>query len=741
MSDERKTSTNVPRDEARQDLDDLTVLAKADGAGLDEARLTVAKPAEVDEAKLGSLATIHQGSRSAPSVGDLSGLMTGGGVRVETDIAGDTGRVAGIGVADIVLGQGGTDTMAEAAADAARPAAAVAPLRAPPPDAADTATPGGALHPEAANQAEDWTADREAGGGAAATTAAALPVGEPPPIPAGTTPEAVTADDDQEEESLVDEPSEPAEPTNAAPVILGATGTAGAEDHAVSGAILAADADGDALAFTLAEAGLPAHGTVTLTADGTYTYLPAADWSGTDSFTVNVSDGRGGVTTRVIEIEIEAVNDAPAVTGTTGGAGGEDSAITGAIAVSDVDGDALTFALVENGSHGTVTLNPDGTYTYLPVPDWSGDDSFTVRVSDGRGGTVDHVVAVEVAPVADAPSLTAFLGTAAVADDHDALGAATDDVIAAGHGGQDVYGGAGDDTISGGTGLTTVFAGSGDDVIDDTAGRYATIVGGSGDDTIATGQGKEVIFGDGLGGGLLVPLDLSAALTDLDGSESLTAPVITGLPDGASLIETDTGLAILLPGGAPTSFDLTIAVGATEATTGETAWTTVPLSVDVSDLAAMAAGGADTIASGSGMDTVYGGGGDDVILGEGGADTLYGGAGADTISGGAQADIITGGGGDDLLMGDSHADTFLFETGFGRDSVDGGTGTWTDTVDLTGLAEGTTLQIDLDDGRSWTVTTDEAEHVIDLGDNVSGTVTVEGTDDAVRFDNIEEIRW
>jgi hypothetical protein len=53
-----------------------------------------------------------------------------------------------------------------------------------------------------------------------------------------------------------------------------------------------------------------------------------------------------------------------------------------------------------------VTVNADGTYTYVPGPNFNGTDSFTVTVSDGHGGTTTSTVNVTVNPVNDAPSAT-----------------------------------------------------------------------------------------------------------------------------------------------------------------------------------------------------------------------------------------------------------------------------------------------------------------------------------------------
>ncbi|MDP9896264.1 VCBS repeat-containing protein [Variovorax boronicumulans] len=172
------------------------------------------------------------------------------------------------------------------------------------------------------------------------------------------------------------------------------------EDTPVSGQIIGSDADGDTLTYV--KGSDPAHGTVTVNADGTYTYTPGTNFNGTDSFTVTVSDGHGGTTTSTVTVTIDPVNDAPTVpnyTKTTN----EDTPVSGQVVGSDVDGDTLTYVKGSDPAHGTVTVNADGTYTYTPGTNFNGTDSFTVTVSDGHGGTTTSTVTVTINPVNDAP--------------------------------------------------------------------------------------------------------------------------------------------------------------------------------------------------------------------------------------------------------------------------------------------------------------------------------------------------
>src|SRR5262249_22806663 len=144
------------------------------------------------------------------------------------------------------------------------------------------------------------------------------------------------------------------------------------------------DLDGDVLTVSLVTG--PSHGTVTLNSDGSFTYTPALNYNGPDSFIYRASDGTADVTATA-GITVRPVNDPP-VAGDDTYATDEDVALpTRPPAVlandSDLDGDVLTVTLVTGPSHGTLTLNADGSFTYTPALNYNGPDSFIYRASDG----------------------------------------------------------------------------------------------------------------------------------------------------------------------------------------------------------------------------------------------------------------------------------------------------------------------------------------------------------------------
>jgi VCBS repeat-containing protein len=191
------------------------------------------------------------------------------------------------------------------------------------------------------------------------------------------------------------------------------------EDGTLGGSVLGNDSTtgGGALSTTLVTG--PAHGSLTLNGDGSFTYIPEPDYAGPDSFTYRAGNGAGSSTASV-QIGVAAVNDAP-VAQDDGYTVAEDGSLTVAPAGllandSDVDGDALTAELVSGPAHGTLTVNADGSFSYTPDADYNGPDSFTYRANDGTTTSPVATVDLTVTPVNDAPVLVAALPDQATQD-------------------------------------------------------------------------------------------------------------------------------------------------------------------------------------------------------------------------------------------------------------------------------------------------------------------------------------
>ncbi len=159
------------------------------------------------------------------------------------------------------------------------------------------------------------------------------------------------------------------------------------------------DADADALTATLVTG--PTHGTLNLDANGGFTYTPATNYSGPDSFTYRANDGLTNSAVATVNITVTPVNDAP-LADSQSVTTPEDKALPITLTGSDVDGPAINFVIVTLPTHGTLT-GSGANLTYQPATNYTGPDSFTFTVNDGSLTSAVATVSINVTPVNDAP--------------------------------------------------------------------------------------------------------------------------------------------------------------------------------------------------------------------------------------------------------------------------------------------------------------------------------------------------
>lgn len=167
----------------------------------------------------------------------------------------------------------------------------------------------------------------------------------------------------------------------------------------------ARDVDGDAVTMALVEP--PAHGVMSAQPDGSFTYVPRADFHGNDAFTYTVSDGQLTSSPATVTIEVTPINDPPHASDDSYSVS-EDTTLTTAVPGvlandHDIEGDPQTAELIDGPAHGDLVFRADGSFTYTPDPNYSGTDSFTYVASDGNLSSASATVAIEVAPVDDRP--------------------------------------------------------------------------------------------------------------------------------------------------------------------------------------------------------------------------------------------------------------------------------------------------------------------------------------------------
>ncbi len=212
-------------------------------------------------------------------------------------------------------------------------------------------------------------------------------------------------------------------PVNDAPVAVNDSFTV-AEDTPVTIDVRAndSDVDGDTLtvtqingaAITTTTPVTVTGGVVSLGADGKLTFTPTANYNGSPTFTYTVSDGHGGTATATVNGTVTPVNDAPVAvndsftvaedTPVTIDVRANDSDVDGdTLAVTQINGTAITTTTPVTVTGGVVSLGADGKLTFTPTANYNGSPTFTYTVSDGHGGTATATVNGTVTPVNDAP--------------------------------------------------------------------------------------------------------------------------------------------------------------------------------------------------------------------------------------------------------------------------------------------------------------------------------------------------
>ena len=179
------------------------------------------------------------------------------------------------------------------------------------------------------------------------------------------------------------------------------------------------------------------YGSLTVNADGTWTYVPNAAvinalhaGSHTDTFEVQTTDVHGASATAVLTVDVTGANDTPTLSAVNAGTLVDTAAydsfgnLTGTLVGADLDSGETTslhYAALDAsnsvvatviGNYGSLTVNADGTYSYVAdavainaLPAGVFADTFTVQAEDVNGAVGTAVLTVDVIGATDAPSI------------------------------------------------------------------------------------------------------------------------------------------------------------------------------------------------------------------------------------------------------------------------------------------------------------------------------------------------
>lgn len=356
--------------------------------------------------------------------------------------------------------------------------------------------------------------------------------------------------------------------TNDGPV---ATDDSGATvvDTALTMDLLANDSDPDTNdVLTVTEVTQGTNGTVVINADGTVTYTPDEEFTGSDSFTYTIDDGNGGtsIATATVTVGTGGVD----LVGTDGpdtliGTSGDDvlDGKAGNDVLFGMDGNDILY-----GRAGEDVLAGGGGADYLN----GGAGTDTVDYSgSGAAITVDVINDIGIGGDAEGDTFNSI---------ENVIGSDFDDNLRANNGPNTVDGGAGDDIISTGAGTDT-------------------LIGGAGADSLDGGNNIDTADYSGSSGGVAVSLALGAGL----GGDA-TGDTLTNIEN---LIGSDY----------------------TDALTGDAGDNVVDGGAGVDALLGL--GGNDTVLGGAGDDVLSGDAGNDTLNGGEGSDVIVGGSGSDTF--------------------------------------------------------------------------------------------------------------
>jgi VCBS repeat-containing protein len=248
--------------------------------------------------------------------------------------------------------------------------------------------------------------------------------------------------------------------------------------------VLANDSDPDNNPLSAVLVSGPSHGALSLNPDGSFTYAPAINHIGSDSFTYQASDGTLASGLATVTLTVTAVNDAPTVTVAAGGTcGRDDHSGTIDLTVADVDSPAAELTLSVSSSSNPM-LVPTGNIAFAGV---GAVRTMTVSAVDGRSGTATLTVTVSDGQASGTVQVRVTVGGS---NKDNLTGSSGADLLLAQSNNDTLTGGDGNDLLCGDSGSDTLSGGPGDDSLGGGSGSDR-LIGGSGADRFSGGSGTD----------------------------------------------------------------------------------------------------------------------------------------------------------------------------------------------------------------------------------------------------------
>ena len=162
------------------------------------------------------------------------------------------------------------------------------------------------------------------------------------------------------------------------------------------------DADGDTIQLSSTLISNVTNGSLTIDVNGFFTYIPNTNFSGTDSFVYQITDGQGGSAQATVTISVNSVNQAPVAVDDVASVD-EDTTVSIDVLNNDSDGDGDTLTITSwQASNGTATLNTN-KLDYTPNSNFNGADTLTYTIDDGNSHTSSAKVIITINPINDNP--------------------------------------------------------------------------------------------------------------------------------------------------------------------------------------------------------------------------------------------------------------------------------------------------------------------------------------------------